>query len=94
MGALGRYTLLHRQQVLTWTKKTRRNCPVRREAHGQPSVIIRMDPPRYVFAALPADEHGKAFHVLVSVFSAADTRRRQTYCKGACGHAWHNLPPR
>ncbi|WP_435878339.1 DUF5958 family protein [Streptomyces bobili] len=53
-----------------------------------------MDPPRYVFAALPADEHGKAFHVLVSVFSAADTRRRQTYCKGACGHAWHNLPPR
>lgn len=30
--------------------------------------------------------------VLVSVFAVADTRRRETYCKGACGHAWHNLP--
>ncbi|MFD7034086.1 DUF5958 family protein [Streptomyces sp. NPDC059917] len=59
---------------------------------ANPSVMISMDPPRYGFAALPADEHVQAFRVLVSVFSVADTRRRQTYCKGTCGHAWHNLP--
>ncbi|MCX4834386.1 DUF5958 family protein [Streptomyces sp. NBC_01016] len=40
------------------------------------------------------NEHVKAFRVLVSVFSVADTRRRRTYCKGTCGHTWHNLPPR
>ncbi|WP_353963273.1 DUF5958 family protein [Streptomyces sp. NBC_01549] len=28
----------------------------------------------------------------LSVFAIADTRRRETYCKGTCGHAWHNLP--
>ncbi|MET9595657.1 DUF5958 family protein [Streptomyces sp. NPDC006516] len=39
-----------------------------------PSVMICKDPPRYGFAALPADEHIKAFRVLVSVFSVADTR--------------------
>ncbi|MFD4400963.1 DUF5958 family protein [Kitasatospora sp. NPDC058478] len=60
---------------------------------ANPAVMICMDPPRYGFAALPSDEHIKAFRVLVSVFSVADTRRRQTYYKGACGHAWHNLPP-
>jgi hypothetical protein len=60
---------------------------------ANPSVMICMDPPRYGFAALPADQHVKAFRVLVSVFSVADTRRRQTYCKGTYGHAWHNLFP-
>ncbi|MFD6549736.1 DUF5958 family protein [Streptomyces sp. NPDC058398] len=29
---------------------------------------------------------------LVSVFAVADARRREMYCKGDCGHAWHNLP--
>ncbi|MCX5417759.1 DUF5958 family protein [Streptomyces sp. NBC_00059] len=57
------------------------------------SVMICMDPPRYGFAALPADEHVKAFRVLVAVFSVADTRRRQTLCNGSCGHAWHNVLP-
>ncbi|MEU6896019.1 DUF5958 family protein [Streptomyces sp. NPDC046557] len=33
----------------------------------------------------------KAFRVLVSVFAVADTRRRETSCKGTCGHPWHNL---
>ncbi|WP_327733031.1 DUF5958 family protein [Streptomyces nojiriensis] len=59
---------------------------------ANPSVMICMDPPRSGFAGLPADEHVKAFRVLVSVFAVADTRRRQKYCKGTCGHAWHNLP--
>nr|BEK64502.1 hypothetical protein KPHV_17290 [Kitasatospora purpeofusca] len=56
------------------------------------SVMICMDPPRYGFAALPVEEHVKAFRILVSVFSVADTRRRQTSCRGGCGHSWHNLP--
>ncbi|WP_327188006.1 DUF5958 family protein [Streptomyces sp. NBC_01334] len=59
---------------------------------ANPSVMICMDPPRYGFVGLPSAEHLKAFRVLVSVFAVADTRRRETNCKGACGHAWHNLP--
>ncbi|RKT02161.1 hypothetical protein BX286_0025 [Streptomyces sp. 3211.6] len=59
---------------------------------ANPSVMICMDPPRYGFSGLPADEYVKAFRVLVSVFAVADTRRRQTHCKNACGHPWHNLP--
>ncbi|WP_328957827.1 DUF5958 family protein [Kitasatospora purpeofusca] len=55
------------------------------------SVMICMDPPRYGFAGLPAEEHINAFRVLVATFSVADTRRRQTYCTGGCGHSWHNL---
>ncbi|MGX1502005.1 UNVERIFIED_CONTAM: hypothetical protein RKD43_000630 [Streptomyces graminofaciens] len=60
---------------------------------ANPSVMICMDPPRYGFAALPSDEHVKAFRVLVPVFSAADARRRQTYGKGTCRHAWHDMVP-
>ncbi|MFJ3786207.1 DUF5958 family protein [Streptomyces sp. NPDC090093] len=59
---------------------------------ANPSIMICMDPPRHGFAGLPSAEHVNAFQVLVSVFAVADTRRRETYCKGACGHAWHNLP--
>ncbi|MEU5324477.1 DUF5958 family protein [Streptomyces sp. NPDC021056] len=59
---------------------------------ANPAVMICMDPPRYGFAGLPAAEHVTAFRVLVSVFAVADTRRRETYCKGACAHAWHHLP--
>ncbi|MFD8221847.1 DUF5958 family protein [Streptomyces sp. NPDC059697] len=25
------------------------------------------------------------------MFAIADTRCRETYCQGTCGHAWHNL---
>nr|WSW49673.1 DUF5958 family protein [Streptomyces sp. NBC_01001] len=57
---------------------------------ANPSVMICMDPPRYGFSDFPADENVKAFRVLVSVFAVADTRRRQTHCKNACGHP--NLP--
>jgi hypothetical protein len=60
---------------------------------ANPSVMICMDPPRYGFARLPAAEHVAAFRVLASVFAVADARRRATSCKGACGHAWHNLQP-
>ncbi|WP_051901293.1 DUF5958 family protein [Streptomyces aureus] len=58
---------------------------------ANPAVMICMDPPRYGFSGLPAAEHVTAFRVLVSVFTVADTRRRETYCEGGCGHHWHNL---
>ncbi|WP_063781222.1 DUF5958 family protein [Streptomyces maremycinicus] len=59
---------------------------------ANPAVMICMDSPRFGFADLPAAEHVKAFRVLASAFGIADTGRRETYCKGTCGHAWHNLP--
>ncbi|MFF9624899.1 DUF5958 family protein [Streptomyces griseosporeus] len=59
---------------------------------ANPSVMICLDPPRYGLGGLPAAEYVNAFRVLVSVFAVADTRRRETYCKGACGHSWHHLP--
>ncbi|MGV4986721.1 DUF5958 family protein [Streptomyces sp. NRAIS4] len=75
------------------TGRTRRSGTLRGEPTANPSVMICMDPPRSAFADLPADEHIKAFRVIVSVFSVADTRRSKTHCKGTCRHAWHNLPP-
>ncbi|MFL4950509.1 DUF5958 family protein [Streptomyces sp. MMS24-I31] len=42
-------------------------------------------------AGLPSNEHVKAFRVLLSTFAVADTRRRETECRGSCSHAWHNL---
>ncbi|MFI8103811.1 DUF5958 family protein [Streptomyces sp. NPDC086023] len=59
---------------------------------ANPAVMVCLDPPRYGFHRLPPDEHVRAFRVLVSVFAVADARRRETYCKGACGHPWHRLP--
>ncbi|WP_225882370.1 DUF5958 family protein [Streptomyces aureocirculatus] len=41
---------------------------------------------------LPPGEYVKSFRVLVSTFAVADTRRRETECRGTCSHAWHNLP--
>jgi hypothetical protein len=40
---------------------------------------------------LPPSEYTKSFRVLLSTFAVADTRRRETECRGACGHSWHNL---
>ncbi|MEV0416088.1 DUF5958 family protein [Streptomyces sp. NPDC050448] len=68
-----------RQCRFRWSRRRRR--PVRRCARGLRSR-----------ASLPADEYVKAFRVPVCVFAVADTRRRQTYRKSACGHPWHNLP--
>ncbi|MEV5239806.1 DUF5958 family protein [Streptomyces cinnamoneus] len=42
-------------------------------------------------AGLPADEHVNAFRLLIALFSIADTRRRETECRGQCGHDWHHL---
>ncbi|MEW2273532.1 DUF5958 family protein [Streptomyces griseofuscus] len=40
---------------------------------------------------LPPSEYLKSFRVLLSMFAVADARRRETECRGACSHAWHNL---
>jgi Family of unknown function (DUF5958) len=42
-------------------------------------------------ADLPEDEHNKAFRLLYCLFAIADTRRRETQCRGTCTHPWHNL---
>ncbi|MEV5203385.1 DUF5958 family protein [Streptomyces sp. NPDC053720] len=62
---------------------------------ANPAVMITMEPTRARMGKivnLPVDEYLKAFRVLVSAFSVADTRRRETSCRGQCGHPWHNLP--
>ena len=43
-------------------------------------------------AELPANEHTKAFALLLAVFSVADARRRREHCADGCTHDWHNLP--
>ena len=38
---------------------------------------------------LPSIEYLKTFFLLVSIFSVADTRRRNNQCKNGCSHWWH-----
>nr|WP_268248284.1 DUF5958 family protein [Streptomyces abikoensis] len=57
-------------------------------------VLMVREPVMYQggqIASLPSYEYMKAFRVLISTFSIADTRRRETECRGQCGHSWHNL---
>ncbi|MFI9283082.1 DUF5958 family protein, partial [Streptomyces sp. NPDC053076] len=61
--------------------------PLVRRRHGPhrqppPARPTKRSSHRSANVAVPV----KAFRVLVSVFTIADTRRRETYCKGACGH--------
>jgi hypothetical protein len=61
---------------------------------ANPAVMIVREPLPDRMAkiiSLPDSENVKAFRVLVSTFSVADTRRRETECRGTCSHAWHNL---
>jgi hypothetical protein len=41
--------------------------------------------------ALPDAEINKSFVTLMSVFKAADKKRREISCKNGCTHAWHHL---
>lgn len=50
-----------------------------------PSVAISK------IASLTESEYVKSFRLLISLFSVADTRRRETLCKDGCTHEWHNL---
>ncbi|WP_125511420.1 DUF5958 family protein [Streptomyces sp. WAC 01529] len=61
---------------------------------ANPAVMIVREPLPDRMAKiinLPDSENVKAFRVLVSTFSVADARRRETECQGTCSHAWHNL---
>jgi hypothetical protein len=40
---------------------------------------------------LPEDEHLKVFKLLLALFTIADKRRRETWCKDGCQHEWHHL---
>jgi hypothetical protein len=60
-----------------------------------PCVMLRSEvrPERALsrIAALPQDEHGKAFRLLFALYCIADTRRRETECRNGCSHEWHNF---
>jgi Family of unknown function (DUF5958) len=45
----------------------------------------------YRIAELPDDESNKSFRLLFCLFVVADTRRRETQCRGICTHEWHKL---
>ena len=45
----------------------------------------------YKIISLPKNEQEKAFILLLSLFSIADRRRRETQCSGGCSHEWHNI---
>nr|WP_256259290.1 DUF5958 family protein [Streptomyces mirabilis] len=46
---------------------------------------------RLNMADLPSYDRARAFRLLVALFAIADTRRRERYCVGGCGHEWHRL---
>ncbi|MBI0300670.1 hypothetical protein JBE04_41020 [Streptomyces sp. PRKS01-29] len=59
-----------------------------------PAVLIAREPILEQMGKiinLPSNEYIKSFRVLLSTFAVADTRRRETECRGGCNHAWHNL---
>ncbi|WP_406278101.1 DUF5958 family protein [Streptomyces sp. NBC_00191] len=60
-----------------------------------PSVLVtrgRIDEQLGKVAGLtPQHERIKAFRLLVQVLGVADTRRRERFCAGGCGHEWHQL---
>ncbi|MET9585098.1 DUF5958 family protein [Streptomyces sp. NPDC006539] len=39
----------------------------------------------------PHDERLKSFRLLIAVLAVADGHRRERFCSGGCGHAWHRL---
>jgi hypothetical protein len=40
---------------------------------------------------LPSDEWVKSFRLMIALFTLADRRRRETWCRNGCDHDWHNL---
>lgn len=47
---------------------------------------------RLHMSALPPYDLPRAFRLLIALLAIADTRRRERYCVGGCGHEWHQLP--
>ena len=59
-----------------------------------PCVLIRKKPfneVRQKILRMAELDQRRAFVLLISVFGAADKRRRETQCKDGCSHEWHNL---
>lgn len=59
-----------------------------------PCVLIRKKPfnqVRQKILGMPEVDLRRSFILLISVFSVADLRRRETQCKGGCTHDWHNI---
>ena len=57
-------------------------------------LALKANPPERALnkiIALPEAEQHKSFRLLLSLFSIADGRRRNTRCKDGCTHEWHNL---
>ena len=44
---------------------------------------------RLHMSALPPYDLPRAFQLLTALLAIADTRRRERYCAGGCGHEWH-----
>ena len=59
-----------------------------------PCVLLVKKPLKEAMAQihnLPENELLKSFILLLSIFSIADKRRKETECSGGCNHQWHNL---
>ena len=52
---------------------------------------IELNINRYAQNKLTETELRKSFIIMLSIFKIADTYRRETECKNACNHEWHNL---
>lgn len=40
---------------------------------------------------LPSSDYEKSFMVILFVFKASDTWRRENVCRNHCAHEWHNI---
>ena len=59
-----------------------------------PCVLIRKKPfneVRQKILKMPLIDLRRSFILLLSVFSVADKKRRDTQCIGGCTHEWHNI---
>jgi hypothetical protein len=64
------------------------------EESYSPCVLIRKKPLNQVgqkILEMPELDLRRSFILLISVFSVADLRRRETQCKDGCTHDWHNI---
>jgi len=59
-----------------------------------PCVLLKTHPLPTAMAkmlGLPNPENSRSFRLLLSLFSIADTRRRETVCGKDCHHPWHDI---
>lgn len=59
-----------------------------------PCVLMAKKPLKdalYKILNLPENEWQKTFILMITIFSIADKRRRETNCSNGCAHEWHNI---